>query len=151
MHFMQSRMHLVAIMACATAVAGCRPLASHPLALKTMESIKRSPRVAEVLGEPVECGPVVRGMVKETDGIASLTFDVRGPKAAGVVTADWKKTRGEWGVTLLELRPAGGDHVSLDAEIETDTPRFDPSATPSGTAPAVAPPPGDVDIALPPS
>lgn len=147
---MRALTRLVAIVACVAAVAGCRPLSSHPLAVKTMESIRRSPRVAETLGQPVEFGPVVRGMVKETDGIASLTFDVKGPKAAGVVAADWKKTRGEWGVTLLELRPAAGDHVSLTAEIETDTPKFDPTATPSGTTAPVAPP-GDVDIALPPN
>jgi hypothetical protein len=63
-----------------------------------------------------------------------------------------KKTRDEWGVTLLELRPTGADKISLLADLEartgTDTPKFDPTATPTGTQ-AIAPP-GDVEIALPP-
>ncbi len=146
---MHSRIHLVVVVACAAALSGCRPLSSHPLALKTMESVKRSPRVAEVLGQPVECGPVVRGTVKETDGIASLTFDVKGSKAAGVIVVDGKKAGGAWSMTRLELRPAGGDRVSLAAEIETDTPRFDPTAAPASPTPTVAPP-SEIEIALPP-
>lgn len=146
---MHSRIHLVAVVACAAVISGCRPLSSHPLAVKTMESVKRSPRVAEVLGSPVECGPVVRGTVKETDGIASLTFDVKGTKAAGIIAVDGKKAGGAWSMTRLELRPAGGDRVSLAAEIETDTPKFDPSAAPA-TPTTTVPPPADVEIALPP-
>lgn len=147
---MHSRIHLVAVVACAAALAGCRPLSSHPLAVKTMESVKRSPRVAEALGQPVECGPVVRGTVKETDGIASLTFDVKGSKAAGVIAVDGKKAGGTWSMTRLELRPTGGDRVSLAAEIETDTPKFDPAAAPATPATTVAPP-AEIEIALPPS
>jgi hypothetical protein len=146
---MHSRIHLVVVVACAAALSGCRPLSSHPLAVKTMESVKRSPRVAEVLGQPVECGPAVRGTVKETDGIASLIFDVKGTKAAGVIAVDGKKAGGVWSMTRLELRPAGGDRVSLAAEIETDTPRFDPTAAPATPTPRVAPP-AEIEIELPP-
>ena len=145
---MHAPARLVIFLACAAAITGCSPLSSHPLAVKTMESVRRSPRVAEAIGQPVECGPVVRGTVNEIDGIARLTFEVRGTKGKGVVAVDGKKTRGEWGMTLLELRPATGDRVSLAAEIETDAPKFDPSATPTPSKTPAAPP-GDIDIPLP--
>jgi hypothetical protein len=69
------------------------------------------------------------------------------------VVVEGKKLGDEWGVTLLELRPAGGgDHVLLTGDLEertgTDTPKFDPTAA-TPTKPA-APPPGDIEIALPP-
>ena len=133
-------------------VAGCGRLASHPLVKEAADEVRANARVAATLGTPVECGTAVRGTANETDGIATLQFDVKGPKAAGVVVVEGKKTKNEWGVTLLELRPAGADKLSLTADLEartgTDTPKFDPTAT-QGTK-SSAPPPGDIEIALPP-
>lgn len=133
---------------------GCNRLARHPLAMEAAEEVRSNARVAEVLGTPVECSPSVRGTANETDGIASLQFEARGPKSSGVVVVEGKKTRHEWGVTRLELRPAGtAERLSLTADLEArtgvDTPKFDPAAAPSAgsTAP---PPPGDIEIALPP-
>ena len=141
---------LVVILACAAALTGCRPLSSHPLAVEAGAELGRNPRVAEALGRPVTRESRVRGVVNETDGIAALTFEVKGPKGSGVVAVEGKKTQGAWGITLLELQPAGGTPLALTADIATDTPKFDPSAPPTAPSTTVAPP-GDVEIALPPS
>lgn len=132
--------------------AGCRPLSQHPLVKEAASEVRANSRVAETLGTPVEISSSVRGTANETDGIASLQFDAGGPKSKGVVAVEGKKTGGEWGVTMLELRPASGDKISLTADLEartgTDTPKFDPSAQP--TTKSAAPPPGDIEIVLPP-
>jgi hypothetical protein len=130
---------------------GCSRLADHPLVREAVEEVRINERVAELLGGPVSCERAVRGTANETDGIAKLEFTARGPAGSGLVVVEGKKTRGEWGVTHLELRPAAGDKLSLTADLEahtgTDTPAFDPTAAP--TTPA-APPPGDIEIVLPP-
>jgi len=131
--------------------AGCSRLAEHPLVVEAVEEVRINERVLEALGGPVACERKVRGTANETDGIAKLEFDVRGSKGSGVVVVEGKKTRGTWGVTLLELQPAGGEKLSLLGDLVartgTDTPAFDPNAAP--TTPA-APPPGDIEIVLPP-
>ena len=130
---------------------GCSRLAEHPLVVEAVGEVTNNLRVAEVLGGPVSCERKVRGTANETDGIAKLEFDARGTKGTGLVVVEGKKTRGEWGVTYLELRPAGGEKFSLTGDLVartgTDTPAFDPSSKP--TTPA-APPPGDIEITLPP-
>lgn len=134
--------------------AGCSRLSQHPLVVEATEEVRQNERVSTALGGPVTCSTAVRGVANETDGLATLQFDVAGSKAKGVVVVEGKKTQNAWGVTMLELRPAnGGDHISLTADLEartgTDTPRFDPSATPAKPA-AVAPPPAEIEIKLPP-
>ncbi len=133
---------------------GCRPLAQHPLVAEAVDEVTQNERVAAALGAPVTCSTAVRGTANETDGIASLQFDVAGAKAKGIVAVEGKKTRGQWGVTLLELRPeAGGEHLHLSRDLVartgTDTPTFDPTAQPAAAA-TPAPPPADVEITLPP-
>jgi hypothetical protein len=144
--------YFVAFVALAGAV-GCRPLSQHPLVVEAVEEVRGNARVAETLGGPVTCGTAVRGTANETDGIASLQFDATGSKSQGVVVVEGKKTRDAWGVTMLELRPAGGEKLSLTADLEartgTDTPKFDPGAQPASPA-AAQPPPGDIEIVLPP-
>jgi len=131
--------------------AACSRLAEHPLVREAVEEVRINERVAELLGGPVTCERVVRGTANETDGIAKLEFNARGSTGTGLVVVEGKKTRGEWGVTHLELRPVGGDRLSLTADLEahtgTDTPAFDPTAAPGTPA---APPPGDIEIVLPP-
>jgi hypothetical protein len=131
---------------------GCGRLASHPLVKEAAEEVRANARVAAALGTPVECATAVRGTANEVDGIAAIQFDAKGPKGAGIVVVEGKKTRDQWGITHLELRPAGAEKLSLLADLEartgTDTPKFDPTATP-GTK-SSAPPPGDIEIALPP-
>lgn len=140
---------LVAILGCAAALTGCRPLSSHPLAIEAATELGRNPRAADALGQPITRDSRVRGVANETDGIAALTFSVKGPKGSGVVAVEGKKTRGTWGITFLELQPAGGAALALTADIATDTPKFDPTAAPTAPSTPVAPP-GDVEIALPP-
>jgi len=124
------RIHLVACLLVPLAV-GCGSLAGHPLVKEAVEEMRVNTRVAEMLGAPVECGTAIRGTANETDGIASLEFDVKGPKGAGV---------------------AKGAKLSLTADLEartgSDTPRFDPATTRTGSS--SVPPPGDIDIVLPP-
>lgn len=132
---------------------GCRPLSQHPLVVDAVEEVRGNVRVADALGPPLTISKSVRGTANETDGIASLQFDVGGSKGTGVVAVEGKKTRDEWGITMLELRPAGGTKIQLTSDLEartgTDTPKFDPSAKPAaaGSAP---PPPSDIEIVLPP-
>jgi hypothetical protein len=130
---------------------GCSRLAEHPLVVEAAEEVRINERVADALGGPVTCERKVRGTANETDGIAKLEFDARGSKGSAVVVVEGKKTRGTWGVTLLELQPAGGAKLSLSGDLVartgTDTPAFDPKVAP--TTPA-APPPGDIEITLPP-
>jgi hypothetical protein len=132
--------------------SGCRPLSQHPIVVEAVEEVRGNTRVAEALGTPVACSTSVRGTAHETDGIATLEFDATGSKGKGIVVVEGKKTGGEWGVTMLELRPAGGAKISLTSDLEartgTDTPKFDPSAAPSNAKPAA--PPGDIEIVLPP-
>jgi hypothetical protein len=143
---------LVVVTLCLLPAAGCRPLSQHPLVKEAAAEVRANTRVAEALGTPVEISTSVRGTANETDGIASLQFDASGAKAKGVIAVEGKKTGGEWGVTMLELRPASGDRISLTADLEartgTDTPKFDPTSAPA-TTPS-APPPGDIEIVLPP-
>jgi hypothetical protein len=134
------------------AVGGCSRLQDHPLVVEAVEEVRANARVAEVLGPPVECSRSVRGTANETDGIAHMEFEAKGTKAAGMVIVEGKKTRGEWGMNKLVLRPAGGAELSLLddllARTGTDTPAFDPTATAPTTPPP--PPPGEIEITLPP-
>ena len=133
---------------------GCSRLSQHPLVAEAVDEVMQNERVATALGPPVTCSTAVRGTANETDGLASLQFDVAGATSKGIVVVEGKKTRGQWGVTLLELRPeGGGPHVHLSKDLAertgTDTPAFDPSAQPASPSKA-APPPGDIEITLPP-
>jgi hypothetical protein len=144
-------LRLVALVVLAT-TAACGRLHEHPLVVEAVEEVRANPRVAEILGPAVDCSRSVRGTANETDGIAHLEFEATGPKAAGIVVVEGKKTRGEWGVTKLEIQPAGGEKLSLTGDLVartgTDTPAFDPSAAAPTTPPP--PPPGEIEITLPP-
>jgi hypothetical protein len=150
-----ARPRVAGLLLCVGLAAGCGRLANHPLVGTAKDEVSRNDRVAAVLGTPVEFAPSVSGRANETDGIAAIQFEARGPKGAGLVVVEGKKLGAEWGVTLLELRPEGGaDHVPLTADLEartgTDTPKFDPAGVPSAPATPSAPPPGEIEIALPP-
>lgn len=139
---------LLAAMLC---LAGCSRLGSHPIVSAAKDEVARNPRVIDVLGGAIQFSPTVTGRANETDGIAAMQFEARGSKAAGTVIVEGKKLGKEWGVTLLEVRPAGGDSLSLTADVAEhmglDTPKFDPTATP--TTSSAAPPPGEIEITIP--
>jgi hypothetical protein len=143
---------LLAVLLC---LAGCGRIANHPIVGVAKDEVSKNSRVIELLGGPIEFSPTVNGRANETDGIAAMQFEAKGPKGNGLVVVEGKKLGQEWGVTLLEVRPAGGgDHLHLTADLEertgTDTPKFDPSAATNTPAASSAPPPGDIEIALPP-
>jgi len=143
---------LLAVLLC---LVGCGRIANHPIVGVAKDEVSKNLRVVELLGGPIEFSPSVNGRANETDGIAAMQFEAKGPKGSGLVVVEGKKLGQEWGVTLLEVRPAGGgDHLHLTADLEertgTDTPKFDPSAATNTPAASSAPPPGDIEIALPP-
>jgi hypothetical protein len=133
--------------------AGCGRLAEHPLTVEAAQEVKANERVAELLGKPVECSRTVSGTANETDGIARLEFEAKGPKTSGIVVVEGKKTQGTWGVNKLVLTPAGGEALSLTADLVartgTDTPTFDPTAAAAKPS-APPPPPDEIEISLPP-
>lgn len=144
----------------ATAVAllcltGCGRIANHPLVVVAKEEVTKNPRVVELLGEPVTVSPTITGRANETDGIAAMQFEIQGAKGSGIVIVEGKKLGPDWGVTLLDVRPAdGGQHLHLAADLNertgTDTPKFDPAAAANQPSTPSAPPPGDIEITLPP-
>jgi hypothetical protein len=140
------------VLMAALALAGCGRLASHPLVGAAKNEVSRNERAASLLGEKIEFSPTITGRANETDGIAAMQFEVRGSKGSGLVVVEGKKLGQEWGVTLLEIRPAGGgEHLHLTADLEertgVDTPKFDPRAAKPKHSPA--PPPGDIEITIP--
>lgn len=143
------------VIICLGLFVGCSRLATHPLVKMAKDEVTKNDRVAATLGAPVTFAPTVTGRANETDGIGAMQFEVEGPKGTGLIVVEGKKLGAEWGVTLLELRPAGGgDHLHLTADHEArtggDTPRFDPTQAQATPAAPAAPPPGDVEIVLPP-
>ena len=143
---------MVAAVIC-LAAAGCGRLSQHPVVVAAVEEITANRRASDLLGGPVACSPKVTGKANETDGIAAMQFEASGSKGRGTVVVEGRKLGDQWGVTMLEIRPAGGgDHLVLTADLEArtgiDTPKFDPAATaPATPAP---PPPAEIEIALPP-
>jgi len=140
---------ILSVMLCLT---GCGRLTNHPVVTAAKDEVSENPRVADVLGGSIQFSPTVTGRANETDGIAAMQFEATGSRAAGTVVVEGKKLGKEWGVTLLEVRPAGGGTtLSLTADaaerMGVDTPKFDPSAKP--TTSAAAPPPGEIEIAIP--
>jgi hypothetical protein len=121
---------LFAAMLC---LAGCGRIANHPIvgvAKDEAREINASPNCS---ADRSNSDPRSTAAANETDGIAAMRFNVKGPKGSGVVVVEGKKLGQDWGVTLLEIRPAsGGDHLHITADLEertgTDTPKFDPSA-----------------------
>ncbi len=133
-------------------LAGCSRLGSHPIVTAAKEEVSRNPTAVELLGEAIKFSPKVTGRANETDGIAAMQFEATGSKASATVVVEGKKLGDEWGVTLLEVRPATGEDLSLTAALAermgVDTPKFDPTAKP--TTSSAAPPPSDIEITLPP-
>lgn len=136
--------------------AGCGRLSSHPVVVMARDEVTTNPRAIELLAGPggkVACSQAVTGRSSDTDGIAMMQFEASGPRSRGTVVVEGKKIGKQWGVTLLELRPAdGGEHLVLTSDLEartgTDTPKFDPAAVQSSTP--APPPPAEIEITLPP-
>ncbi len=132
--------------------AGCSRIADHPLVDAAKEEVSLNERSQALLGQPLQWPGPVTGRANEVDGIAAMQIPVTGPKLSGTVIVEGKKFGDDWGVTQLEVRPEGGDKLSLTADLAArtgvDTPTFDPNATAPTTD--TAPPPAEISIDLPP-
>ena len=133
---------------------GCSRISDHPLVNAAKEEVTLNERSQALLGQPLAWPGPVTGRANEVDGIAAMQIPVSGPKLAGTVIVEGKKFGDEWGVTLLEVRPDGGDKLSLTTDLATrtgvDTPAFDPNAAASAPTTNTAPPPAEISIDLPP-
>jgi len=141
------------VVASLASLTSCRRLSQHPIVTAAVKEVSTNPRVSGLLGEPVACSSAVTGRANEIDGIAAMQFEASGPKGRGTVVVEGKKLGDDWGVTLLELRPDDQSNpvlltADLDSHTGTDTPQFDPNA--AATFQPAAPPPGDIEIVLPP-
>jgi len=134
--------------------AGCSRIGDHPLVNAAKEEVSLNERSQAMLGQPLLWPGPVTGRANEVDGIAAMQIPVTGPKLSGTVIVEGKKFGNDWGVTQLEVRPEGGDKLSLTADLAArtgvDTPTFDPSAATSTPATDTAPPPAEITIDLPP-
>jgi hypothetical protein len=151
-HSLQAWLTIVGVFA--VAAIGCGRHDRHPIVVVAIEELATNERAAEALGGPITRTTPATGSASDTDGIAALQFDVKGPKGAGVVVVEGKRVGGEWGVTSLEVRmPGKSDHLVLTGDLEartgSDTPKFDPTAEKPASSPT-PPPPTEIDIALPP-
>lgn len=151
---MVARDSLWIVLAVVAASVGCSRHERHPIVVVAVEELTSNPRAAEALGAPIARTTPVTGSASETDGVAALQFDVKGPRGNGVVVVEGKRIKGEWGVTSLEIRmPGREDHLVLTGDLEaragSDTPKFDPTAGKSPSKPP-PPPPADIEITLPP-
>ena len=134
--------------------AGCSRIGDHPLVTAAKEEVTLNERSRALLGQPLQWPGPVTGRANEVDGIAAMQIPVAGPKLAGTVIVEGKKFGDEWGVTLLEVRPEGGDKLSLTTDLAArtgvDTPAFDPNAAAGTPTTGTAPPPAEISIDLPP-
>lgn len=156
MHRLSTRtfFSLIATLVACLAAQGCGRFERHPVVRVAVEEVTVNAQVKEAIGGPIKRVGPVTGSASDADGLATLQFDVAGPSGSGTIVVEGKKLRGDWGVTLLELRrPGTTEHIMLTADLEartgTDTPRFDPAAEPSRSS--VPPPPSEIEIPLPPT
>ena len=136
-------------------LVGCGKLSKHPIVSVAVGEVITNPKVAEALGEPITCSSNVSGSSRDTDGVAILQFDAIGIKGKGLVVVEGKKLGNEWGITALEIRlPDGGGRLVLTGDLEkrsgSDTPKFDPTASPTSVDGSQSKAPADVEIVLPP-
>jgi hypothetical protein len=138
---------------CATALTGCGGYNSHPIVEEAEKELSVNAQAAEKLGDNVKRSSSASGTSSDTDGRAALQFQVTGSNASGTAVVEGRKFEDSWNITSLELRLEDDQRIVLTHDLEertgVDTPKFDPSATPTTTTAPALPPP-DVEIALPP-
>ncbi|MEQ9454400.1 MAG: cytochrome c oxidase assembly factor Coa1 family protein [Phycisphaeraceae bacterium] len=80
-----------------------RVLWGSEVAVASLEMVKGSAEVVDLLGEPVEAGWFIQGTVDEAVGLAEMRYVVRGPKADGGVRVKGEVVDGVWVVTGLDV------------------------------------------------
>ena len=98
-----------------------------------VNKVKQDAQVKEKLGEPIEVAgwfPQWSVNVKNDQGAANLTFQIRGPKGKATVNVVARRIGGKWGLTSLDLTYADGTRQSIDVSgegsTEMDAPRWQP-------------------------
>jgi hypothetical protein len=81
--------------------------------IDALEAVRTSPEVRAALGEPIEPGYFVTGNIslKNDDGVASLSFDVNGPRGTATVSVDGNKLDGVWTYTRIDARLASNNEL----------------------------------------
>ncbi|MEQ9460950.1 MAG: cytochrome c oxidase assembly factor Coa1 family protein [Phycisphaeraceae bacterium] len=80
-----------------------RVLWGSEVAVVSLEMVKGSAEVVDLLGEPIEAGWFIQGTVDEAAGLAEMRYVVRGPKADGGVRVKGEVVDGVWVVTGLDV------------------------------------------------
>ena len=128
--------------------------------MKTLEKLRQSPAVKQLLGEPIKDGWFPAGSVNSGEGEARIYLKVHGPKTAdghepkADVNVQARLVTGTWGFTQFDVIPDGGQRLNLMPEISAgdtpDVPLFNGNTTPPPSpAKTDATPPPDVDIKIP--
>ena len=76
---------------------------STPVAGLSLDEVRASAEVVDVLGEPIEAGWFIQGSVDESAGVAELRYVVNGSKAEGGVRVKAELIDGDWVVTGLDI------------------------------------------------
>jgi hypothetical protein len=73
------------------------------------------PRVAAVLGQPIEIGWFISGSINtENDqGTANLTIPISGPRGKGKIYIEGVKKRGRWTYSEMIVTPEKGEEINL--------------------------------------
>ena len=74
-----------------------------------------SPKVAALIGLPIEPGWPVRGRLLENsgDGNADLTIRLNGSRGSGTLNEWAQRSQGKWQICSLSFRPDGGSPLQL--------------------------------------
>ena len=108
---------------------------------------RQNEEVRTALGEPIEEGWFVTGSVKTSgpSGEASLAIPLSGPRDAGTLYVEGRKSAGAWRYSVMELEvKSTGKRITLLREIPRDgepSPQSEaPPAEPSPEEPPAEPP-----------
>ncbi len=81
----------------------------------SLERVRASAEVVDLVGEPIETGWLIQGSVDEAAGVAELRYVIEGPKGDAGVRVKGALVDGTWVVTGLDVG-AGERVVVLEGE-----------------------------------
>lgn len=95
-----------------------RQMSSRPYKM-ALQQIQTAPEAIQALGQPIEVifsTLLPNGQVYEEDGSgdASFDFNVAGPKGEAHIHTESRMFDGQWGLTVLEMTPSGGERVRIE-------------------------------------
>jgi len=98
-----------------------------------VNKVTQDAQVKEKLGEPIEVAswfPLGSVNIRNDQGDANLTFQIRGPKGKATVNVVARRIARKWGLTSLDVTYADGTRQSIDVsgegDSEMDAPRWQP-------------------------